>query len=354
MYLKYSLNNKLRFLKKIFQTRYIKPKQTLIILGLLSLLVISFVLGITFGSYNIPLSNILKSTIEPIHKTILIQIRAPRVVLAGFVGASLALSGASLQGLFRNPLADPGLIGVSAGAALGATSIIVLSNHFVPETLAGPFLLPLAAIGGAFGVIILLFLLTKGFKTRGTTYMLLIGIAINSLAGVCIGILTYISSDAELRSLTFWTMGSFGGVTWPLLLPAIIIISFFLFWAMPSSRNLDLLQLGEIEAQRLGINLKKLRFNIVISSAAIVGISVSLSGMIGFIGLVVPHLARLLGGVNHSYLMISSAIAGSSLMIIADLFARLLVQPAELPVGLITSAIGAPFFLYLIINTKKA
>ena len=246
-----------------------------------------------------------------------------------------------------------GAVGVSAGAALGATTIIVLSNHFVPENLAGPFLLPIAAICGAFLVIILLFVLTKGFNTQGTSYMLLIGIAINSLAGVCIGILTYISSDAELRSLTFWTMGSFGGVSWPLLIPAVVIITLFLFWAIPSSRNLDLLQLGEIEAQRLGVNLKKLRFNIVLSSAVIVGISVSLSGMIGFVGLVIPHLSRLLGGVNHTYLLISSAIAGSSLMIVADLIARTFVQPAELPVGLITSAIGSPFFLYLIVNNRK-
>ena len=338
---------------KIFQKRYIKPRQLLLIGGLFGLLLASFFSGITLGSYSVPMLDILTGSLEPIQKTVLTQIRAPRVVLAGFVGASLALSGASLQGLFRNPLADPGLIGVSAGAALGATSIIVLSNHFVPDYLAGPFLLPAAAIGGASLVITLLFVLTKGFKTKGTTYMLLIGIAINSLAGVCIGILTYISSDAELRSLTFWTMGSFGGVSWPLLIPAMIIISFFLIWSIPSSRNLDLLQLGEIEAQRLGVNLKKLRFNIILSSAAIVGISVSLSGMIGFVGLVIPHLARLLGGVNHNYLLISSAIAGSSLMIIADLIARTFVQPAELPVGLITSAIGSPFFLYLIISNKK-
>lgn len=339
--------------KRVFQNHHIKPNQILLIGGLLFLLFISLFSGLAFGSYSVPILDILAGKLEPLQKTVLTQIRAPRVILAGFVGASLALSGASLQGLFRNPLADPGLIGVSAGAALGATSIIVLSKHFIPEFLAGPFLLPVAAIGGASLVIVLLFVLTRGFKTRGTTYMLLIGIAINSLAGVCIGFLTYISSDAELRSLTFWTMGSFGGVSWPLLAPAIIMISFFLVWAIPSSRNLDLLQLGEIEAQRLGVNLKKLRFNIVLSSAAIVGISVSLSGMIGFVGLVIPHLARLMGGVNHSYLLVSSAIAGSSLMIIADLIARTFVQPAELPVGLITSAIGSPFFLYLIISSKK-
>ena len=313
----------------------------------------SFIIGMILGSYSVPISNIFMRILEPIQETVLIQIRAPRVILAGFVGASLALAGALLQGLFRNPLADPGLIGVSAGAALGATSIIVLSNYFIPEFLAGPFLLPIAAIGGASLVIILLFIFTKGFRMKGTTYMLLIGIAINSLSGVCIGILTYISSDAELRSLTFWMMGSFGGVSWSLLMPAVVIISIFFLWAMPTARNLDLLQLGEIEAQRLGVNLKTLRFNVILSSAVIVGISVSLSGMIGFVGLVVPHLARLLGGVNHSYLLISSGIIGASLMIIADLLARTIVQPAELPVGLITSAIGSPFFLYMVMKSRK-
>ena len=339
-----------KFLPKLI---YINSKQLLLIFLFLLVLVFSILISIVIGSFKISINDVFNGQLSDIAKSVFYEIRLPRVIFAAFVGCALSLSGACLQGLFRNPLADPGLIGVSAGAALGATSIIVLSNHFVPENLAGPFLLPIAAIGGAFLVIILLFALTKGFKTKGTTYMLLIGIAINSLAGVCIGILTYISNDAELRSLTFWTMGSFGGVSWPLLIPGIMIISFFLIWAIPSSRNLDLLQLGEMEAQRLGVNLKKLRFNIIISSAAIVGISVSLSGMIGFVGLVIPHLVRLLGGVNHSYLMISSAIAGSSLMIIADLIARTFVQPAELPVGLITSAIGSPFFLYLIVSSKK-
>ena len=211
-----------------FTNQYIKSNQIFLIGSLLLLLIMSFLSGLTLGSYSVPILDIISGKLEPLQKTVLTQIRAPRVILAGFVGASLALSGASLQGLFRNPLADPGLIGVSAGAALGATSIIVLSNHFVPEFLAGPFLLPIAAILGAMLVIMLLFTLTKGFKSKGTTYMLLIGIAINSISGVCIGFLTYISSDAELRTLTFWTMGSFGSVSWPLLVPAIILISFSL------------------------------------------------------------------------------------------------------------------------------
>ena len=183
--------------------------------------------------------------------------------------------------------------------------------------------------------------------------MLLIGIAINALASVGIGILTFISSDSELRGLTFWTMGSFGGASWQLIMPALVIIIFTILWMIPSARKLDLLQLGEPEAYRLGIDIQKLKFKVIISSAIIVGVSVALSGMIGFVGLVVPHLVRLLGGVNHSYLLPASAFFGGSLMMSADLLSRILISPAEVPVGLITSALGAPFFLWLIFKSRK-
>ena len=199
----------------------------------------------------------------------------------------------------------------------------------------------------------MLYLLTKGFGYQGVTYMLLVGIAVNAIAGVAIGILTYISSDEELRSLTFWTMGSFGGVTWPLLIPAIIIISISIAYLIPAARQLDLLQLGESEAYSLGIDVQKLKYRVIITSAATVGASVSLSGMIGFVGLIVPHLTRLIGGVNHNFLLPGSALLGACLMVIADLLARILLQPAEIPVGLITSAIGSPFFLWLIFRMNK-
>ena len=190
------------------------------------------------------------------------------------------------------------------GAALGAAVIIVISPAALTESFLGPFLLPLAGISGsAATVICLLYLLTKGFGYQGVTYMLLVGIAVNAIAGVAIGLLTYISSDAELRTLTFWTMGSFGGVTWRLLMPAVILILCAMVYMAPAYRKLDLLQLGEIEASRLGVDLGKLKFRVIISSAAAVGASVALSGMIGFVGLVIPHLTRLLGGVNHNYLI---------------------------------------------------
>ena len=315
---------------------------------------LSFLVACVNGSIPINLTDIFSGEISDLTKIVLIEIRLPRVILAALVGASLGISGAALQGLFRNPLADPGLIGVSAGAALGATLVIVLGSNFLSGFMLGSFLLPLGAISGAMLVIMMLYMLTKGFGYQGVTYMLLVGIAVNAIAGVGIGILTFISTDSELRGLTFWTMGSFGGVTWPLLIPAIIIILISVTSMMTVSRNLDLIQLGEPEAYRLGVDVKKLKYKVIISCAAAVGASVSLSGMIGFVGLVVPHLVRLFGGVNHNYLLPGSAFVGAALMITADMVSRTMIQPAELPVGLITSAIGSPFFLWLIFRIKRS
>jgi iron complex transport system permease protein len=322
----------------------VSVQQSSIIAILIMLLAISVLFAGANGSFDLSLFAWLKGNSTDIQNIVMSEIRIPRVILSALVGSSLGMSGAALQGLFRNPLADPGLIGVSAGAALGAAVIIVISPAALTESFLGPFLLPLAGISGSAAVICLLYLLTK---------MLLVGIAVNAIAGVAIGLLTYISSDAELRTLTFWTMGSFGGVTWRLLMPAVILILSAMIYMAPVYRKLDLLQLGEIEASRLGVDLGKLKFRVIISSAAAVGASVALSGMIGFVGLVIPHLTRLLGGVNHNYLIPGSAILGAAIMVCADLASRILIQPAELPVGLITSAIGSPFFLWLIFRINK-
>ena len=341
------------FFSSIYEIKYITLKQKKILLLFFVILLISFFGAFSFGSYDFSIFSLIKGDNLLIENKIFYEIRVPRVILAGLVGASLAVSGACLQGLFRNPLADPGLIGVSAGAALGASLIIVFGSSIASKFILSTFLLPLSACLGSALVILLLFLLTKGFGYQGITYMLLVGIAINAIASVGIGILTFISSDSQLRSLTFWTMGSFGGITWPLLLPAILIIITSFIFLSPVLRNLDILQLGEAEAKRLGVNVQNLKFRIIFTSAASVGASVALSGMIGFVGLIVPHLVRLISGVNHTYVIIGSALIGSSLMIFADLLARIIIQPAELPVGLITSAIGSPFFLWLIFRINK-
>ena len=304
------------------------------------------------GGVKISFIDFISGQTDNLQTTIMEKIRIPRVALSGVVGASLAISGASLQGLFRNPLADPGLIGVSAGAALGATLSIVLGKDLLPSHLYGAYLLPLSAIIGSTLVIMFLFAITQGFGRDGVIYLILGGIAVNAFTGVGIGILTYISDDAELRSLTFWTMGSFGATNWKLIIPGICIILPTMLFMIKEARKLDLLQLGEIEASRLGVNIKKLRMRIVFSSATMVGISVALSGMIGFVGLIVPHLSRLVGGVKHNYVLPSSALVGASIMIIADVLSRIIIRPAELPVGLITSGIGSPLFLWLIYRMR--
>ena len=336
-----------------FLNKFLILKQKSLLFIFFIVLFISIFLATSVGSFEIPILDIIYGKIDSLDKTILFTIRMPRVILAASVGASLAISGACLQGLFRNPLADPGLIGVSAGAALGAAFSIVFSANFVSLSYFGAYLIPFSAIIGSAAVIVILFVVTKGFGYDGVTYMLLAGIAVNAIAGVGIGILTYISDDSELRGLTFWTMGSFGGVTWPLILPAVVVISLAIVWTIGLSKKLDLIQLGDAEASRLGVDIKKLRFGVIISSAVVVGISVALSGMIGFVGLIVPHLVRILGGVNHSYVLFSSALFGSILMIVSDMLCRTIISPAELPVGLITSGLGSPFFLWLIFNMRS-
>ena len=333
--------------------RYINPFQLKIIVLLILFLVISIFLGLIIGSFEISLLKLFKGDLDDLENEIFTKIRSPRIVLCAFVGAALGISGASLQGLFRNPLADPGLIGVSAGAALGAVTSIVVFSKLFDSTPFGVYLLPMSAIFGAFVVIFLLYSLSRGFRYEGITYMLLIGIAINALATVGIGVLTFISDNTQLRGLTFWMMGSFGNSQWQIVIPSIIIILLSIIWLIPVSRKIDIIQIGEIEATRLGVDVKSLKIRIILSSAIMVGVSVSVSGMVGFVGLVVPHLVRLIGGVSHNFLLIGSTLLGSGLVVLSDILSRTLIQPAELPIGLVTSAIGSPFFLWLIIRIQK-
>ena len=316
-------------------------------------MVLAIFCGLNYGGVKIPITDWFSEDFSELKREIIVNVRGPRVLLAAIIGAALGQAGAALQGLFRNPLAEPGLIGVSAGAALGAVLSIVVLPNLLNHLGGGIYMTPFAAILGSFTVIYILYLLTGGFKRDGITYILLIGIALNAFATVGIGIMTFISTDSQLRGLTFWLMGSFGGANMAMIAPAILAILFSFVWIFQQSRKLDILQLGELEAYRLGIDIKKLRFNIIVSSAIIVGVSVSLSGMIGFVGLVVPHLSRIIGGVNHSYLLPCSGVIGATLMVLADLLARVMIKPAELPVGLITSAIGSPFFLWLIFRMRK-
>tara|TARA_B100001059_G_scaffold72079_1_gene69214 strand:+ start:1527 stop:2561 length:1035 start_codon:yes stop_codon:yes gene_type:complete len=306
------------------------------------------ILGLSLGAVQLPIWNIVTGSADSLETTIFTQIRAPRVFLAAAVGASLAGAGAVLQGLFRNPLADPGLIGVSGGAALGAVAVIVFGAWLsVPPELA-IYTMPVAAVFGALVVTGVLYLFANRFGQFRIVTVLLVGIAINALSSVGIGLFQYASDDAQLRTLIFWMMGSFGRAQWMTALPCIAMMILATLALVGRAEALDKLQLGEAEAFHLGVDVIYIKRQVVLLSAICVGAGVAVAGIIGFVGLVVPHIARFTLGVAHRPLILGSALLGATLMVSADLLARTAVLPAEIPVGLVTSALGAPFFLWLI------
>ncbi len=278
-----------------------------------------------------------------VNQTILIDIRLPRMLLAILVGAGIATSGAAIQGLFRNPLADPALIGVSGGAAVFAAAFLVLGSGLTSLGLAGS-----AFLGG---LLTTWLVVEIGRRGGSISSMLLAGIAINAIALSGVGILSYLSTDSELRSVAFWALGSLNGADWDAVaISGIIVIVLVLFFLR--SERLNAITLGESEAGHLGISVKKLRKEIIVLTALATGISVALCGVIAFIGLVVPHLIRLTLGSNHYIVIPGSALLGAILLLFADTLSRTLLSPAELPVGIITALLGGPFFIYLIMNQR--
>ncbi|MCQ4348145.1 iron ABC transporter permease [Pseudomonas stutzeri] len=277
------------------------------------------------------------------------QIRLPRALLGVAVGVLLALCGVAMQGLFRNPLADPGLVGVSSGAALGAALAIVGAALFggAPDWLA-PWLLSGCAFLGGLGVTALVYRLGRREGQTRVATMLLAGIAVTALAGAGIGLFSYLADDATLRSLTFWNLGSLNGASYARLWPLLPVAAAVALWLPCRAMALNALLLGESEARHLGVEVERLKRELVLCCALGVGAAVAAAGMIGFVGLVVPHLVRLLSGPDHRLLLPAAALAGGALLLLADLAARLLMAPAELPLGTLTALLGAPFFLYLL------
>ncbi|WP_442880028.1 FecCD family ABC transporter permease [Aurantimonas sp. A2-1-M11] len=286
--------------------------------------------------------------------TIVLDIRLPRILTGMLVGAALALSGAMMQGLFRNPLADPSLVGISSGAALAAVTSIVLGHSvafWLPDFVAH-HLLPIAAFMGALGTTTILYRLATVNGRTSVAAMLLLGIALAALASALIGVLVFISDDQQLRELTFWTMGGLGGATWPKLL-AILPLMLPAFLAAPFlARSLNAMTLGHGEAFHLGIDVQVVTRLAIFVIAAAVGAAVAVSGIIGFVGLVAPHLLRTLIGPDHRTLMPAAALFGGSLVVAADTVARTIVAPAELPIGILTALVGAPFFLWLLLRRR--
>lgn len=331
------------------------PRQLLLrgpVLAVLAVaLLVAVAVALARGAMPIALTSLFDADAD-LQRIVFMEIRAPRVTLAGFVGAALALSGAALQGLFRNPLADPGLIGVSSGAALGAVAMIVAGGALTMPGAVAPFALPLAAVAGAMLVTLFLTAFASRYGQFSIVTIVLVGIAVNALAGVGIGVFQYLSDDAQLRTLTFWMMGSFGRANWPAVAPAVVVVAVAALPLFFVARGLDLLQLGEADAYHLGVDVRRLKRRIVLCAAAAVGAGVALSGMIGFVGLVVPHLVRLAIGAGHRFVLPCAALLGAALTILADLLARTVATPAEIPVSLVTSAVGAPFFLWLIARAR--
>lgn len=312
----------------------------------------------TVGTVNISLVDAFNAALgSPASSqinSILFDIRLPRILLAIFVGAVLASTGAVMQGLFRNPLADPSLIGVSSGASVGASLMIVAAGGFIQGgALVGLSLVALGAFIGGFAATLLVYrLATSGIGTSVTT-MLLAGIAIGALAGALNSLLSYFSDNDMLRQISLWQMGNLSGASWlkVSIMGAVAILLMLLF--PRDSKALNALLLGESEARHLGIDVQQVKRRLIVLTALGVGVSVALAGLVGFVGLIMPHIVRLAIGPDHRWLVPASALAGATLLVIADSLARIVVIPAELPTGILTALLGAPFFVALLLQQRK-
>ncbi|PQA95209.1 iron ABC transporter [Chryseobacterium shigense] len=284
------------------------------------------------------------------------EVRASRIVMAILIGSMLAVSGTSLQGLFKNPLATGEAIGLTSGATLLAAIAIVLGGHFkqyLPEVVQFS-LVGISAFLGALLAMMLVYRISTSAGKTNVVMMLLSGVAITSIGFSITGFLIYISKDEQLRDLTFWNMGSLAAATWTknIILAVVIVISYAIL--LPKGKALNAMMLGERDAQHLGINVEKLKRQIVIITSLMVGTCVAFSGTIGFVGLIVPYILRLLFKSNYVFILPLSAVLGSILLLIADTFSRSIVAPSELPIGILTSLIGGPVFIAILIKFKKS
>lgn len=311
-------------------------------------LVVMTIVATGFGALRLPVSLFWHEG-DGALRQIWLTIRLPRVLLALVIGGSLALAGCVMQGLFRNPLADPGLLGISSGAACAVALWVVL-----PVTLPALLMLyapMLAAFLGALATTGVIFILSQQ-RDGSLSRLLLVGIAINALCGAAVGMLSWVSNDAQLRQLSLWGMGSLGTAQWSTLLAvtSLMLPTVLFIWRL--APTLNLLQLGEEDAHYLGVDVRRVQCILLLCSALLVAAAVAVCGVIGFIGLVIPHLMRMWLGSDHRAVIPGSVLAGACLLLIADTLARTAVSPAEMPVGLLTSILGAPWFLWLIFRQR--
>lgn len=330
-------------------------------LALGALLLIVLIVCVAIGSVSIPLPQLFRILASPVLKTaaedlpdtwltIVLRLRLPRVLVAMLAGAALSLAGGTMQGLFKNPLADPYIIGVSSGAAVGAALAMVAGLGW---NAAGAFAIPLAAFGGGIASLVLVYTLASSGGKISILRLLLAGIAVSTFLGALVSLIVFFSGQ-QLQQVVFWMMGGFTGRIWPhvySVLPLLVIGGAIIIW---HSRDLDALAMGDEQAYYMGIEVEKVKRRLLWASALITAAAVSVSGLIGFVGLVVPHAMRLLGGPTHRWLLPAAALAGAVFLALADLLSRVVLAPIELPVGLVTALVGGPFFLYLLKKRRLA
>lgn len=333
-------------------------RPAVLIAGLVVGLVIACLAAAAIGAYEVPPAEVVGSVLHRlglemgpvpvgVGESVLWDIRFPRVALALLVGGSLGCAGAAMQGTFSNPLAEPGIVGVSAGAAVGAVTAIV-----VGVTALGTWSVTAAAFAGGLVTVALVYLAARdGGRTEVVT-LVLTGLAVNALAGALLGLLMFTSTDAELRSITFWQLGSVAQATWPKVAAVVPVAVLGGLAAVVLAPKLDLLALGERPARHLGVDVERLRLQMLVIVALLTAAAVAVSGVILFVGLVVPHLVRMLVGPSHRVLVVVSGLAGALLLVVADLVARTVAAPSEIPLGVLTALVGSPFFFWLLRRTR--
>lgn len=335
------------------------PRQLRIAPWLLGgLLVLAVLLSMGIGAYTISWAGLVDALLgqaSSMENFLVWQVRLPRTVLALLVGGGLAVAGATAQGLFRNPLAEPTLIGITSGAMLFAVTALVLGQAIFPGLPDAwqQLLVSIAAFVGALLTTFLVYQLAQGRGKLNVATLLLAGIAVTSLASAGTGLLMYFSSESELRDITFWTLGSLAGATWEQIVICAPVIGLGSYFLHKKALLLNAFLLGEREAHQLGFSVTKAKREIIVWMALTVGVCISLTGLIGFVGLVIPHILRLALGTDYRRLLGYSLLLGGGFLLLTDAMARTIVAPAELPIGILTAMVGAPFFIWLLVRQRS-
>ena len=329
------------------------------------LLLAGIVLSACVGAVQLPVGEIIDIIrhklgnqtipVNPVHEGLFFQIRLPRTMLCVLVGAALSVSGALMQSLFRNPIVEPGLIGTSAGSAVGAALVIVLGkeNFFNHLAFVGDLVMPFCAFAGGLIATLLVYYFSASFNKVNISIMILAGIAINAIANGITGFLAYMARDPQARSITFWNLGSLSGATWKVVLMVAVSTLLGFFLSLRFAKPLNALQLGDNEAGYLGVNTNRMKISVILINTLLVSVATAMVGIIAFVGLIVPHFLRLMKGADNRYLITGSALLGAVLLIAADMVSRTIIAPAEMPIGIVTAFVGAPVFLWLLSRYKK-